>query len=63
MKAIINPEECICCEKCAVAKACSIKAVFRLGEGEPAVVDMSLCHGCGLCAAKCPADAVVLKES
>jgi heterodisulfide reductase subunit A len=63
MKAIIDAPKCLCCEKCKVAKACPVKAVFRISSDEPAFIDMNLCHGCGLCAAACPANAVTLKES
>jgi len=64
MKAIIDPTKCIHCQpRCYVAKECPIKAVFRISDDESAVVDMSLCHGCGVCAKACPAQAVVMRES
>jgi Pyruvate/2-oxoacid:ferredoxin oxidoreductase delta subunit len=62
MKAIVNPQKCIYCKSCVVAKECPVKAVFRLADDEAAVIDMDLCHGCGLCVSKCPAHAVVVKE-
>jgi Pyruvate/2-oxoacid:ferredoxin oxidoreductase delta subunit len=62
MKAIIDPTKCIQCSKCHVAKECPIKAVFRISDDEPAVVDMALCHGCGICIAACPSKAVTIKE-
>jgi Pyruvate/2-oxoacid:ferredoxin oxidoreductase delta subunit len=62
MKALIDPNKCSHCKKCAVAKECPIKAVFRISDDESAVVDMGICHGCGLCVAKCPAHAVLLRE-
>ncbi|MCW3999293.1 MAG: 4Fe-4S dicluster domain-containing protein [Candidatus Bathyarchaeota archaeon] len=63
MKAVIDASKCICCKKCHVAKACPIKAVFRISSDEVAFIDMHLCHGCGLCATACPAGAVVMRES
>ena len=63
MKAIVDANKCSLCKKCYVARECPIKAVFRLGDDEPAFIDMSLCHGCGLCVAKCPSNAVVMRES
>ncbi|MGD6807669.1 MAG: 4Fe-4S binding protein [Candidatus Bathyarchaeia archaeon] len=62
MKAIIDPTKCILCKRCAVSRECPVKAVFRIADDEPAAVDVSLCHGCGVCAAVCPGHAVVLKE-
>ncbi len=63
MKAIIDAAKCVCCKKCTVAAVCPIKAVFRISDDEPAIVDMNLCHGCGMCLTRCPAKAVELKES
>ncbi len=62
VKAIIDATKCKMCKKCLVAKECPIKAVFRISDDEPAVVDMRLCHGCGVCAAACPSNAVTIKE-
>ncbi|NLF87708.1 4Fe-4S dicluster domain-containing protein [Candidatus Bathyarchaeota archaeon] len=62
MKAIIDAAKCTHCPKCYVAKECPIKAVFRIADDEPAFIDMSLCHGCGVCAAACPKHAVMLRE-
>ncbi|MGD6850797.1 MAG: 4Fe-4S dicluster domain-containing protein [Candidatus Bathyarchaeia archaeon] len=47
MKAIIDPTKCILCKKCSVARECPVKAVFRIADDEPAVVELRLCHGCG----------------
>jgi len=63
MKAIIDSKKCMQCKKCIVATACPIKAVFRISDEEPTFIDMKLCHGCGLCAAKCPEGAVIMRES
>lgn len=62
MKAIIDPNKCIHCSKCNVARECPIKAVFRIADDEPAAIDMALCHGCAVCVAACPHNAVVLRE-
>ncbi|XES76236.1 MAG: 4Fe-4S binding protein [Candidatus Bathyarchaeia archaeon] len=61
-KAIVNPNKCLRCEKCVAAQACSIKAIFRIDADEAAVVEVRLCHGCGDCVPKCPANAIVLKQ-
>ena len=61
-KAYIDPQKCVRCNNCQAAKACPIKAIFRISAEEPNVVEASLCRGCGDCTAPCVAKAVVLKE-
>ncbi len=62
-KAFIDPDKCMLCSKCASAASCSLKAIFRISDEEPYAVDMTFCRGCGDCTAKCPARAVVLRNS
>lgn len=62
MKAYIDPERCAHCEKCYSAKACPVNAIFCISKEEPYIVETNLCHGCGDCVAKCPANSVELKN-
>ena len=68
----IEPEECICCSRCAAA--CPVECIdgkkgkppSRASEedkaagkvGEPFVIDEDACIRCGICADTCPVDAV-----
>ena len=61
-KAYINPQSCIRCDDCKAAKACPLKAIFRISAEEPNFVNPTFCRGCGDCIARCGAKAVVLKE-
>jgi ferredoxin len=61
-RAYIDPEKCTRCPKCYASRVCPIKAIFKISDDEPSVVDMATCHGCGDCVDACPAKAVVLKE-
>ncbi len=62
-KAYIDPAKCVHCSKCQAAKACPIKAIFRISVEEPNIEEASLCRGCGDCVASCFGKAIVLKES
>ncbi|MDI6716745.1 MAG: 4Fe-4S binding protein [Actinomycetota bacterium] len=62
IKAGVNYNKCKICKKCVARRACPTKALFKLDEDEPAVVDLKLCHGCGDCVAACPHKALYIKE-
>lgn len=50
------------CSKCLAAKACEKRLIIKVDFDEPAVVDRSLCSGCGDCVAACPHNAIALIE-
>jgi MinD superfamily P-loop ATPase len=60
-RAYIDPGKCQKCAKCRAAVICPVKAIFRIDQEEPAVVETSLCHGCGDCQPECPAKAITIK--
>ncbi|RMF90494.1 MAG: hypothetical protein D6733_03700 [Methanobacteriota archaeon] len=52
---------CRLCSPCPSIEACRSKALFRLDEDEPPVVEQAYCQGCGDCAGACPYSAITLK--
>jgi heterodisulfide reductase subunit A2 len=58
----VTEEECVSCGACI--SACTYGAISwrETAKGSKAVVNPALCKGDGLCCAKCPTDAVVLKH-
>ncbi|XHH08628.1 MAG: 4Fe-4S binding protein [Candidatus Bathyarchaeia archaeon] len=62
-KAYIDPEKCLRCLICGALRACPPKAIFRIDQDDPNIVEPDLCHGCGFCISKCPANAIVLKKT
>jgi MinD superfamily P-loop ATPase len=62
-KAYIDPDKCVRCPNCQAAKVCPPKAIFRIDRDDPNFVETNLCHGCGDCISRCPANAVELKKT
>ncbi len=58
----VTEDECVSCGACI--SACTYGAISwrETAKGSKAVVNPALCKGDGLCCAKCPTDAVVLKH-
>jgi heterodisulfide reductase subunit A len=57
--AVIDPEKCRNVKaKCGICvRSCPYNAPVA-PEGEPAVINPAMCHGCGTCVADCPTDAI-----
>ncbi len=53
-------EECNACGKCV--KACLFEAM-EMRKGEPPLVDLEVCMGCGVCRAVCPTGAVTMVKA
>jgi MinD superfamily P-loop ATPase len=62
-KAFIEPNRCLRCIECQAAKACHLKAIFRIDFDDPNFVDPKFCCGCGDCLTKCRAKAIKLKTN
>lgn len=58
-KSFINAEKCLCCAECLAAMACTSRAIFRLSEKEPAVIEAQFCRGCGICTKVCKGGAII----
>ncbi len=55
--AVVNPDKCAACLVCV--RSCPYD-VPRINEDGVSEIDEALCHGCGVCAAECPAKAIEL---
>ncbi len=55
--AVVNPDKCAACLVCV--RSCPYD-VPRINENGVSEIDEALCHGCGVCAAECPAKAIEL---
>jgi len=53
----VNPDLCAACLICV--RACPYEVPF-INEDGVSEIDISQCHGCGICAAECPAKAITL---
>lgn len=51
------------CTKCLAAKACERRLIIKVDFDEPALIDQSLCSGCGDCLAVCERLAITMVDS
>jgi Fe-S-cluster-containing dehydrogenase component len=56
------PVNCRMCVNAACIKACPTKAMRRLSDGAPVLVDDKLCDLCGACIEACPFDSLWLSK-
>ena len=62
LKAFIDFDRCLKCEKCIAAEVCPTKAVFKIDSDGPVIVEQSTCYGCGDRVEKCSGKAISIKE-
>ena len=56
---VVNEEKCIGCRKCITELGCPALSLKASASGKTkAVIDGSLCTGCGLCSKVCPVKAI-----
>lgn len=63
LKAFIDLNKCLRCEKCFAAEVCPTKAIYKVDPDGPAIVEHGACYGCGDCVEKCPWKAITIKKA
>ena len=58
----VDYDLCLNCSRCLAQKACTVKAIIRIDRDEPPFIDVHRCHGCLVCVAECPAEAIKLSS-
>jgi heterodisulfide reductase subunit A len=58
----VNEDECVSCGACITACTYGAIQFHDTPKGKKAIVNPVLCKGDGLCNAKCPTNAIVLKH-
>ena len=56
---VVEPEKCAACLTCV--RTCPYD-VPQINEEGVAEIEVAMCHGCGVCAAECPAKAIHLRH-
>ncbi len=59
----VSVDACSGHDKCPARKVCPTKAIFQMDPGEAAVVDGTLCRGCGDCVLACPERAIRIRQA
>jgi 2-oxoacid:acceptor oxidoreductase delta subunit (pyruvate/2-ketoisovalerate family) len=63
--ALFEARRCMSCGNCFECDncygVCPDNAVIKLGPGQRFAIDYDFCKGCGICAAECPAGAIVME--
>lgn len=62
LRAEVNGEVCRGCSPCSARRVCKIKALMQIDAGEPAVIDLTRCRGCGDCLPACPYAAILIRN-
>jgi len=58
LRAEVNEAACQACAPCVARRVCKIKALMQIDPGEPAMIDVTRCRGCGDCMRACPHAAI-----
>jgi Fe-S-cluster-containing hydrogenase component 2 len=60
LRAEVNGEKCKACAPCLARQVCKTKALMQIDAGEPAIIDVTRCRGCGDCMHACPYAAIAM---
>jgi MinD superfamily P-loop ATPase len=55
----IDDDRCQTCRHCLAQRVCKVKAIVRIDHDESPFIDVHRCHGCLVCIAECPFEAIV----
>ncbi len=63
--AVVNAQKCsgARCSKCLAARACERRIIIKVDLDEPAIIDASLCNGCGDCIISCEHRSIALIDA
>ncbi|MBE0429769.1 MAG: 4Fe-4S binding protein [Thermoleophilia bacterium] len=61
--AVVSTYQCTGHDRCPARKNCPTRALTQMDPGETAVVNQSLCRGCGDCVKACPERAIILQDA
>lgn len=62
IQAVIDFKKCACRDVCLARDACLPRAIIQMDPGGEAMVNGSLCNGCGDCVSECPEKAISMKD-
>ena len=63
LRAEVNEAACQACAPCLARRVCKIKALMQIDPGEPAMIDVNRCRGCGDCMRACPHAAIGMSDA
>ena len=63
LRAEVNEAACQACVPCQARRVCKIKALMQIDAGEPALIDVTRCRGCGDCMRACPHAAIMMSNA
>lgn len=53
---------CQSCDPCSARLTCKTRAIVKIDRGDPALIDLNQCNGCGDCLLACSFEAISLRD-